>query len=171
MIERITPGDILAVRGKSWTSNKIAKATKGQCSHVGLFICAGEEPLVIEASTRVVTRFLRDSLYDAKRAWVLHPLNLSREQRVAIIRNACQFSGRSYGHINLLSQYADILFRTNFFSTYLSFSRYPICSMVVGLAYAGEGLYFGGAPQSASPAEIFKYAKDNPDKYKLWELA
>lgn len=169
-IHRITPGDILAVRGTAWMSKKILQATGGPCSHVGLFISAGEEPIIIEALGRVITRYLRDALYDVEKAWVLHPLNLGQSQRIGIVRNALEFSGRSYGWWNLLPQLADCLLKTNFFSAHFTLSQYPICSAVTGWAYSREGLYFGQAPQCLSPAEIFTYAQDNLDKYKIWEI-
>lgn len=170
MISRITPGDILAVRGTSWLARKILATTGGPCSHVGLFLSAGEEPLIMEATHRVITRHLKDSLMDVEKAWVLHPLNINQTERVGIIRRACEFSGRSYGWFNLILQLADITLKTNFFSCHLTSIQYPICSAVVGYAYAGEGLYFGQSPQCLSPAEIFRYAKEQEDKYKVWEI-
>lgn len=137
---------------------------------MGLFLSSGAEPLIIEAEGRVITRCLRDSLLDAKKAWVLHPLNIDEQQRIGIVRRACEFSGKSYGWMNLIPQYVDVLLRTNFFSTHFTMTKYPICSGVVGAAYANEGLYFGQAPQCLSPAEIFKYANGHQDKYKLWEI-
>lgn len=151
-------------------SRQIIRATGGPCSHVGLFLSSGEEPLIIEAEGRVITRHLRDSLLDVKKAWVLHPLNISQSQRVSIVRYACTLSGKRYGWLNLIPQFADALLRTNFFSTHLTLARYPICSIVVGSAYADEGLYFGQHPQCLSPAKIFQYAKSQIVKYKIWEI-
>lgn len=170
MIHRITPGDILAIRGQSWMSRQIIRTTGGPCSHVGLFLSSGTEPLIIEAEGRVITRCLRDSLFGAKKAWVLHPLNVSQSQRVNIVRNACELSGKRYGWWNLVPQLADVLLKTNFFSTYFTLSQYPICSVVVASAYVREGLYFGQEPECLRPAEIFSYAKLNTEKYKIWEI-
>lgn len=169
-IHRITPGDILATRGQSWMSKQVLKTTGGPCTHVGLFLSAGEEPLIIEADTRVIIRHLRDSLRDANKAWVLHPIDLSQQQRIGIIRRACEFSGKRYGWLNILLHYLDATSETRFFSTHLSLRRYPICSEIVGWAYAKEGFYFGQAPQCLSPAEIFKFAKQRVEKYKIWEI-
>lgn len=171
MISRITPGDILAVRGTSWLADKIMKVTGGPCSHVGLFLSGGEEPLILEATPkRVVTCLLSDSLLDVKKAWVLHPLNISKDQRLVILRSALVYSGRSYGWWNLLLQYADVACDTNFFSRHFTLSHYPICSAIAAKAYADCGLYFGQRPHCLSPSEIFTYAEKNDDKYKIWEI-
>ena len=170
MIHRITPGDILAVRGQSWMSKKIIQITGGPCSHVGLFLSAGSDPLIMETKGRLVTLPLDDVLIGAEKAWVLHPLNLTQIGRSHIIRRACDFSGRRYGWLNLIPQCLDIFFNTQFFSHHFTIHKYPICSAVVGWAYAGEDLSFGQPPQCLSPAEIFRYAQANDDKYKIWEI-
>lgn len=167
---RILPGDILAVQGQSWMSRQILRTTGGPCSHVGLFCSDGKNPLIIEALSRVVIHPLDEALADTKKAWVLHALNLDMRQRLNIVQHARAMHNKRYGYLRFFLQFADCLTRSHFFSTYCTIPGQPICSVVVAHAYSQEGLYFGHTFQSVSPAEIFTYAKNNPDKYKMWEI-
>ena len=136
---RILPGDILAVQGQSWMSRQIMRTTGGSCSHVGLFLSGGKEPLIIEALTRVVTHPLTEALVDSKKAWILHPLNIDMYQRLNIMHHARALIGGKYGYVRFFLQFADCLTHTRFFSTHLTLPGQPICSMIVAYPYGQEG--------------------------------
>jgi hypothetical protein len=162
------PCDILAVRGHGFFSEGILRATGGSVSHVGLVIATSPVPLVIEALWRVKTRPLWRSIEDAVAAYLLHPLNVTTDQQVLIVEDACNLSAAGYGWWDIGLQVADAAFRTTAFTDHAlwGLKNHPICSFLCAQAYGNAGLTFGmKLAQSITPADIFAFAVGNPDKY------
>lgn len=170
------PGDILAIRGKGWLSRRILNATGNTVSHVGIILANGStrgSAYVIEALARVKTDKLSEAVANAKKAYLLEPLNLSDDQRQKITDAAAQFSTRRYGYAEIGLQWFDAVFKTRWFTNHLSWSlrEHPICSYVVAASYASIGLTFGKVESdSITPADIYAFAVGHPDKYKVEEI-
>ena len=173
----IHAGDILAVRGKGWLSRQILKATGNTVSHVGLLLDVApsyEHSFVIEALARVKTRALEESIADCERAYILSPTNLTDAQRTEITLRGAQFSADDYGWGDIALQLGDAITRSTWFTRHLNWGlleTHPICSYLVAEAYEAVGLTFGKKPnESITPADIYSFARENPDKYVVAEI-
>ena len=168
----IQAGDILAVRGTGWFSRRILQLTGNSVSHIGLVVSTIPVILITEALWRVKTRPIDESIAPAEHAYILHPLNLRPEQTAEIVRSCIQFSADGYGVWDILMQLLDVTFKTSQFTDYNPFiGKHPICSAVAADAYASVGLTFGKKSwKSLSPADLYLYAKNNPEKYDVFEV-
>lgn len=176
--EMIYPGDIVAIRGAGWLSDGIAKAEypNGEpaqsATHVGLFISGDPYPIVIEALTRVKTNPLYITTSQALEAYALHDISLTERQRETIIAKACTFSADDYGYLDLIAQRLDATFSTTWWTDRMAglLSHWPICSYVVGAAYAAIGLNFGVDTASVRPSDVLSFALSNPKIYTVTVL-
>lgn len=174
----IYPGDILAVRGAGWLSDGIAKAEYGDneptksATHVGIFVAGSPNPVVIEALSRVKTNPLFVSISGAYHAYALHDSTLNDLQRLKVINKAMTFSADDYGYIDLISQWLDARFKTNWWTDKMAglLSHFPICSYVVGAAYDEIGLDFGIPSASLRPSDILRFALAHPTTYSVTQL-
>ena len=169
----ITSGDILAVRGRGFFSRGILRITGGPVTHVGIVLATDPEPLAIEALWRVKTRPLAKSIEDAEAAWILSPLNLTKTHRAIIVAVACDYSADDYGWWDIGLQLLDAAFRTTWFTDHALWAirRFPIYSFLVAEVYGKEGLTFGNKQeQSTTPADIYHFAVQNPDKYAITRI-
>ncbi len=165
----IEPADILAVKGSGWLSRMILKATGGPVSHVGLLL-TDKPPLVIEALSRVMTRPLHISIEKRTAAYILQPLKLTPEQRVAIVEAACTMSADAYGWGKIALQGLDALSRSGWFTKHLTFTTMPICSWLVAKGYSSQGLHFDVPDNSATPKDIYEFAVKNQDLYRIVQI-
>jgi hypothetical protein len=165
----IFQGDILAVRGRGWLSDGIAKAEYGSdeplygVTHVGLFIAPGNDTSIavdIEALRRVKTNILRVSTYEVAHAYVLHDLSLTDLQRSVILQEACTFSAADYGYIDLGAQWMDATFKTSWWTNRLTgyLARRPICLpgdtrvMAIGIKAISRRPYKGDVVEISIPS-------------------
>ena len=174
----IYPGDILCVRGVGWLSDGIAKAEYAgfepakSATHVGIFITGSPAPIVVEALARVKTNPLLVSIASAYKAYAMHDISITDEQRQAIVNEALRFSANSYGWFDLFAQLADASFSTTWFTNRMAgmLKRWPICSYVVGSAYDKIGLNFGVDTASVRPSDILRFGLANPALYSVAQL-
>lgn len=162
-------GDVVAVEGRTAFSRAIQLVSGSLISHVGLIV--SEDPLlVMEALSRVVTRPYDEALEDCKHAWLLKPINVSREARRLIVRESCKYSGASYGYLKIALHLLDFLTGKEWITQLLARSRKPICSWHVAQAYKAAGLDFGEIARGVTPAEIYQFALDNDEKYAVYKV-
>lgn len=116
------PADILAVRGRGVLS-RIVLAAQGAgydtASHVALVIGANPALIIEAVHPRVRVRPLEEAIAEADKAWILHNLTLSDEERATIVRAACRFSSLSYGYPMLILHAFNAAFATNRFTNLL----------------------------------------------------
>lgn len=181
----IDKGDILCYSGSNLIAKSIKwftegyKETKTIISHCGLF--ANSDDLkkvdIIEAlfPKGVVKRnFITHYKDDLNNCYILKPLNITEQQREKIIENASKYLGHPYGILKLLPQAMDgligkVIRKRNviLFKKLCFIKTLPICSTLVAMAYKSIGLDFGIKDQYASPDDIWDFAVNNPNKYKI----
>jgi hypothetical protein len=163
---------IIGIQGVGWLSDHIRAATgNGPLSHVGL--CISTDGLVIEALARVRTRFIGDTIKDARHAWLIEPLTLTEEQCLQIVAAAVKYSADDYAYINIAWQGLDALFKTIWFTKHLATRKKAICSELVGIGYEAclpTPLMFGVDDKTVSPNNIWTYASAHPNKYLIDQL-
>lgn len=173
MFESVQAGSILAIRGRGFLSKGILRATGNSVSHVGLVISDDPVVLVLEALWRVKTRPIEESIEDAEAAYILTPLNLQPIEIRGIVTCACSESADGYGWWDIGLQLLDSLFRTTWFTDRVSLTaldHHPICSFLVARAYQNVGLTFGEKEASVTPADIYRFAFQHPDKYRVEKI-
>ena len=165
----ILAGDILAVRGTSWLSRGILKATGNTVSHVGIITATSPIIEVTEALIRVKTNPIDVSIADDDIEWaaVLQDKTLTDSERITIVEAALQFSSDSYNYGAILLQLLNSNFNTTWFTDHLSFGMNgrPICSYVAAESYSKTGRNFGVEDRTTTPADIYEYSIYNSDKY------
>ena len=168
----IQAGDILVVRGTGFFSNAILRLTGNTVSHAGLVVSTSPVILITEALWRVKTRPIQISISAAEHAYILQPKNLDSDKRSTMIFTASTFSADGYGVWDIVMQLLNLAFRTTWFTeTDPWVSQHPICSAVAANAYASAGLTFGKRSwKSLTPADLYNFAKSNPDKYAVFEV-
>lgn len=177
LYQPIQDGDLLAVQGTSWFARQILKDTRGEASHIGVFVARKfplEDSLITEALTRVKTRCLEDSLKGVSRAWALKHLNLADLQRQKIVEIVQGFSANDYNYYDIGLQGLDAITHSRWFTQHLTFGslkKIQICSYVGAYACEQIGLDFGGIPlDSITPQDIFNFAQKRPDIYQIEDL-
>ena len=136
------------------TSDAIVASHSGLITKAGLGFAA----TITEANTKVqehplVDQYGKDLKIDL---CVFRPLNLAQVQRLQIVYTAKQFVGDTYGYAKLLAQVGDsCLGGGYFFRRLCRLDKYPICSYVVGKAFAAAGLDFGVTYHAVTPDDIW----------------
>ncbi len=179
----IFQGDILAVRGRGWLSDGIAKAEYGDhepsfgVTHVGLFIAPGNDistAIVIEALNRVTTNVLRESIDRVRRAYVLHDVSLTDLERSSMLEIACSFSTNDYGYVDIGAQYLNATFGTHWYTDNKFMAWYldhkQICSYVVDKIYESLRRDFACTGTSCKPSDIMAFALEHPQLYRITQI-
>jgi len=174
----IFQGDILAVRGRGWLSDGIAKAEYSKSepahgvTHVGLFLAPGNDTsdaVVIEALNRVKTNVLRTSTYSVAHAYVLHDLSLTDLQRSSLLEMACTFSAKDYGWSDLIAQWLSARTGSFWWLDHWPWSQ-VICSYVVAADYASLRLDFEVLTGRCKPSDIMAFAIAHPEIYRVTQI-
>jgi hypothetical protein len=175
---QVQPADILLARRRSFISQGIRFFTqsfgepRSEVSHAGIVVEGGtiEQAKIVEAAGRVKKRHLLPRYGKRSHTEVAfyRPLNLSQEQRTAIVAAAEGYVGRSYSYFKILLHLLDwILQGAYFFRRLGGIADYPICSWVVAKPYAKAGKTFGVAPGAASPDDIWDFVTRHPHRYMM----
>lgn len=170
-------GDALVLHGDWIGSDAIANLTAepGQTrrfSHVAVVVAIGQIPLVIESVPPRVCVAPMDIVCAKARAGVLlHSLNLSDSDRETIVRKALQFEGRPYGIHQYPFLLLDALFQTDVFGDIPLGRLFPVCSALLGYAYAAVNRYWGDRPSGLTPNEAYFFAeKGHPEFFQMFDL-
>lgn len=169
----ILPGDILAMRGASFLSRGILRATGNTVSHIGIVTAISPFIEITEALVRVKTRPMSITLEDGiAAAFILQDRTLIIDERIKIVERALGFSAAGYNYPDLLLQLLNSIFRTTWFTDYLTINmnHYPICSYVAAKSYAETGRGFGMSDRTTSPADIYAWAINHSDKYRILQI-
>jgi len=132
----------------SWANHVGIVSKRG---HVGRNMNSRYHPVVIEALVGPGV---------VERAWsptgiiaIARPTNLSLDRRLAIVEAARDYVGDKYTESTLLIH----LLRLDRVLAKIFGRRWRICSWLVGVAYAKEGLLFGQEEAALDPDEIFDF--------------
>lgn len=141
-------------------------------NHVGIMV---DEINIIEALSKTVERPLATGYSPPSKTKIAiyRPLNLTENERNTIITKARSYVGKTYGYTKILAHILDWFLGGKYvFRRLTNMDKYPICSWVVAQAYAKAGKFFGVAPGSANPDDIWDFVVANPDKYTcIWPLS
>lgn len=174
----LEPADIVLARRRSFISRAIRFFTqrfgesRSEVSHAGIVVGGGtiEQAKIVEAAGRVKKRPLLPRYGTRSKTEVAfyRPLNLSPEQRAAIVAAAEDYVGRDYSYFKILLHLLDwILQGAYFFRRLGGLSDYPICSWVVAQSYAKAGKTFGVPAGAASPDDIWDFVTRHPHRYSM----
>lgn len=167
-------GDVVLVRGTSWISRQILKATRDRgeepsvVSHVGLIDVGGPlaEAEILEAvGVKVQRRTMREA-YGAGSSGiaVARFIQMTPGRCAKLLRASRMLEGRRYGFLKLPLHLLDawlgralFLSRTPILFRKLGRSKYPICSWHVAASYGAAGYKFGRAGLYASPDDVYDH--------------
>lgn len=160
----LEPADIVLVRGDGfvqWLIRQKERA-KGEppsrVNHAGIMFTTS---MLIEAQVKgVKCRDLVEAY--AGSGWELaiyRATNITDAQRQRIAARAYRYVGDRYG-------FGKILLHACGLQRFSFIDRWPICSYVVSMAYASEGLTFGVSARAADPDDLMDFCEANPDKYR-----
>lgn len=188
MAVKVEIGDILGYSGGGFLGKTIKWFEKGYhetpsvLSHCGLFVNDGsiKNVNVIEAifPTGVLyRRFWTHYADDLHKCYLIKPMNLTTQERLALSKIAFQYVGHPYGTLKIIPHAIDgllakILHKRDItlFRNLCKVDTFPICSYLVAKAYSTFDLDFGIKGSMATPDDIWDFAINNPDKYKIYEL-
>lgn len=177
---KLQPCDIMFARSHGFLGGAIRFCTRriGEgrtiASHTGLIVEPGEDmqATVVEALAHV-KRHTLGSQYAAcdTELCVFRPLNLTEEEKTAIVAKAETYVGREYGYFKLLLHLADFALDGAYVFRRLGrMDRYPICSYVVASAYKAGGKNFGVSDYAASPDDVWDFCLNHLEKYAfIWQ--
>lgn len=172
---RFEPCDIVLTRGTGLLSRTIRVLTRGfgeprtKVNHVGIVVEGGtvREAVIVEALSTVQEHRLVDQYDDGKtEVAVYRPLNLTDEQRAAVVAASRKYVGRTYGYFKLGLHLLDWMLLGAYVFRRLGGSRYPICSWLVAEAFGKAGLNFGKAVGQAQPDDIWDFVTTESEKYE-----
>ena len=166
------PADLILVKGHSWATAPVIWATGGNVSHVGMVVSTDIVPLIIESTfPRVRTVPLDVMIQGDSRVILLKALNLTREDRIEIVREACKFSATGYSLTKAGLLGFDNLFDTNFFTEHLDFSDNTICCYLAVHAYRTRQKYFGKTNDANIDCnDIENFALSHPQFFQILVL-
>lgn len=168
------PADLVFFKGTSLLSRLILWFTrspgepKSYASHIGGITLPNT---LLEALITVEkTPFYHKNYRDIE-IWRCNAL--SDDDVINVTMKACDYYGRNYGFLKLITHAMDALivklFKKEifFFRSLNHIDRYPICSWVWAFAFhrALNGYEFGVKPEYASPDDMHDFIKFNSD----WE--
>jgi hypothetical protein len=174
-------GDIFVTRGHTVLGRLIrffsrsVGEDKSRVNHTGIIVDgAADDPIIVEA-LHTVKRYGIYSKYSGTSddIAIFRPLNLTNEERAAIIQKAESYVGLKYGYLKIGAHFGDwVLNRItrkelHFFRRAMKMDRYPICSWVVAKSYEAGGKTFGVKPGDATPDDIWDFCLENPDKFQF----
>ena len=186
MAFELRPCDIILTHGGSFVSRAIrwAESRPGHpayANHAALCLDGGDwsGALIGEALSRVQTHSPASQYAGSTtqlRVW--RPLDLTDQQRQAIIGAALRQVGQGYDYLKIGLQAIDGLLGKLFRREVVLARRLgsgdwgPICSWYVAEAYDAAGLTFGMPPRAADPDDLDSYCAAHPVKYGLaWDWA
>ena len=172
------PGDVLAIRGPGWLSDAIDHLTgNAGASHVGLIVCVEDPPgpVVVEALSHVRVRMLSESIAAAIHAWVITDLTVTDDQRRKIVAKALSMSADPYNYGAIALQLLDAETRSRWFTEHFVQTKYPICSMLDGLALQDAGIVLPPLihtpgtelheERSITPNDFIRWVENSPDRF------
>lgn len=176
MASTLQPGDVFLTRGSGLLSALIRFFTRSfgesrtKVNHVGVVVEKGtvESCVVIEALLRVKRHRLWARYGPPSRdlVAVYRPLELGTDQLRAILAEAEEQVGRSYGFLKLAAHFLDwLLLGAYVFRRLTDEGDYPICSWLVAHAFAKAGMDFGVEPGAASPDDVWDHVTTHPENY------
>lgn len=167
MLPEMKPGDVVLFRGAAlhsaairYLSRSPGEARPAVFNHVGVAIDAGR---LVEALSHVVVSALDKRMHEAgEQIMIARRKGLTDAQRANIALDASRQVGRKYGWSKIGGHFGDYwlsrirMKETYFFRRWTKSGKYPICSWVVGFAYAkAVGIWFNEiAPNFAQPDDM-----------------
>lgn len=169
-LNMLLPADVVLVRGKTGIGWGIRWFTRGRdeaptrVNHAELISVGGsiKEAYAIGAVATVKERPLLKAKGKRERVEIWRHLDLTDDQRAAIVAHARSYLGRPYGGAKIIPQAIDGFLGKIFGGDpYLArrlclVERYPICSYLDAVSYDAEvGYRFKGVPpQQCTPDDI-----------------
>jgi len=167
-------GDVVLVRGNSWLSRQILKATRARgeepsvVSHVGLIDVGGLLPdaEILEAvGVKVQRRTMREAYGNGSSGVaVVRPTFLSPARMGRLLRSSRKLEGQAYGFLKLPLHLLDawigrtlFMDRTPVLFRRIGRSHFPICSWHVAKSYLAAGYRFGQPGLYAAPDDIYDH--------------
>lgn len=168
------PGDVVLVRGTSWISRQILKATRSRheepsvVSHVGMIDVGGALPHA-EILEAVGVRVKRRTMLEAYGAGssgiaIARPVFLTPGRCAKLLAASRRQEGETYGFLKLPLHLLDawIGWALRMSSTPVLFrkigkTKHPICSFHVAKSYRAAGYRFGRPGLYAAPDDIYDH--------------
>ena len=170
-------GDIILTRGDKLLSRMIRFFEKdksediSKVNHTGVNEkdCLLKDANVIEALTTVKCHNLVEQYAGKKdKVAIFRKKNLRDDERIEVAKKAKEYVGKKYGFIKIVGHALDWCIGGKYvFRRMFRMDDYPICSWVVGYAYAVIGVKFKGVePWACQPDDIWDECF-NSDKYDM----
>lgn len=171
----LEPCDIFLTKGTSFISKAIRFFTRSfgekrtEANHVGIIVEGGSvhSAVAVEALTKVKRHPL--ARYSKKRKTgvaVFRPIDLTNEDKAAIVAKSEGYVGRKYGWTKIATHLLDWGLKGAYvFRRLTPDDNYPICSWVVAYAYLAAGREFGVPAGAANPDDIWDFVVSNGDKF------
>lgn len=172
------PGDVILFRGKSGFSRLIRRmeTAPGEkttiFNHVGVAVDALQ---LVEALDKVrLNKIISRAVSGDDEIAIFRNTALSFPQRQELKGIALDYVGRGYGWVKIGLHAADYWLSkiigcdTVFFRKLANLKKYPICSWVVGFAYAKIGIRFGRDADVVQPDDIGDYVQNHDDWALVW---
>ena len=176
-VVKLEPCDVFLTRGSGFVSHAIRVLTRRfgeertEVNHVGIIVGEGTmtTAMAVEALVKVrkhpLGRYARKP--DTAVA-VYRPINLTGDEKTAIVAKALTYEGRDYGFIKIAAHFLDWSLQGAYvFRRFTRMDDYPICSWLVAYAFASAQKNFGCEPGAATPDDIWDFVTTNPDMYVL----
>ncbi len=171
----LEPCDIFLTKGDSFVSKAIRFFSRSfgekrtEVNHVGIIVESGSvhSAIAVEALSKVKRHPLgRYGNKPKTEVAVFRPINLTDEEKAAVVAKAESYVDRPYGWPKIVTHLLDWgLNGAYVFRRLTNKDDYPICSWVVAFAYLAAGKDFGVKAGAANPDDIWDFVRRNPDKY------
>ena len=123
--------------------------------------------MIVEALSRVRRHPVQKQYGNGRsKIAVYRPLNLTPEQKAAVLKRAESYVGCRYGYAKIALHLLDwILLGAFVFRRLARGKRYPICSWLVAHAFKAVRKDFGVQVGQASPDDIWDFVTTHPGIY------
>lgn len=165
----LQPGDVVLVHGKGRFSRLIRWATRSKnepktwVSHVAIAVNKTE---IVEALGEGVVKRKLELAYKPDQVRVFRALNIPERTLVRIARTAELYVGYKYGWGKIVLHALDAFLGLRFFRNFAIVEQRPVCSWLVGTAYASEAYTFGAEPRYLTPDDVADYVSTHHQRYR-----
>jgi len=132
-------------------------------SHVAIAVNTTD---IVEALGEGVVQRKLSAVYKPRQIRVFRPLNIPEAALRRIAHHAQLSVGQKYGWGKVALQALDAMFNVRFFRNFAVVDGWPICSWLLGAAYAIESYTFGVDTRYLTPDDIADYVSTHHQRYR-----